>query len=965
VSRLSFALAPLLILLVTSPVDALDPRREITQYRYDHWGTRDGLPQGSVEALVQTSDGYLWLGTQEGLARWNGERFTVFDRTNTPALRHNRVVALHEDRAGTLWIGTEGGGLTRRAGRSFSTFTTDQGLPNDRVREIVEDPAGRLWVGTDEGLVPWEDDHPAGPVVLEGERIQSLVAGDALWVGTSSGLFRLAETGEPEAVELPGEGPVRALWRDEDGSLWAGRTRELVLLSGNGARVVDPGDDPPHPVESIRRDRDGALWVARLGGGLTRLRDDRRETFTTRTGLANDIVLRLYEDREGNLWVGMQDGGLVRLSDTRFATWTAREGLAGDIVWPVLEDREGSVWVGTSASGLSQMRGRELRTYTKKEGLPSNAVQALAEGAAGTLWIGTRGGLARLRDGRLARFTTRDGLPGDSVSALLVARDGTLWVGTRGSGLAHLLAGRFRVYRLADGLPNETIHFIHEDREGSIWIATSGGGLVRFGSGRFRAYTTREGLSADVVNTIHEEADGTLWIGTYGGGLNRLRDGRFTAYTTSEGLFDDAVFQVLDDGRGYFWISCNKGIFRVAREQFDELDRKERARLEPEVYGVDDGMRNRECNGANQPAGWRAADGRLFFPTVEGLVEIDPDSLSGNPLPPLVAIEAVVANGTRLDPTSGLDLEPDTDSLELHYTGLGLTAPERVRFRYQLEGFDRGWVEAGTRRVAYYTQVPPGHYRFRVVAANEDGVWSETPRDLSLTLRPRFYRTGWFTSVLVLGVLGLIGSGYRLRTRHLRRREEELMHLVEQRTKELAEANRRLERLSSLDSVTGVANRRRFDAALDHEWRRGCRSGSPLSVLLLDIDAFKRYNDTYGHLRGDECLQQVAAAISGCLSRAGDLAARYGGEEFVALLPHMGVEDASRVAGKIRAAVEALALPHEGSTTAPVVTISVGGAAVVPRDDGDPSALVAAADEALYAAKRRGRNRVVMADTTS
>ena len=960
-----FARGLALLLVTAGAASALDPSRAITQYRYRSWNTRDGLPQSSVEAVVQTRDGYLWLGTQEGLARFDGLGFTVFDRSNTRELRHNRVVALHEDRSSTLWIGTEGGGLTRLRAGVFQTFTVKHGLPSERVRELTSDASGKLWVGTDEGLVAWEDDHAAGSVLLAGDAVRALKCArdGAVWVGTRRGLFRAGASGSVVAVAIPGEGSVSALWLDDDDTLWAGRTRGVARWHAGETSLLGPAAGLPGlNVEAIRRDRHGSLWVGTEGGGLARLRGSRFESFTTRDGLANDLVFRIAEDREGHLWIGMQDGGLARLSDSRFLTWTTREGLAGDVVWPVFGDREGALWVGTSSGGLSRMRGGAIRPFTTRDGLASNSIQALAQDEAGALWIGTRGGgLQRFSDGRFTRFTTRDGLPGDSVKALLADRDGGLWVGTRGNGLARRHGGRFRGFGPADGFSSDTIHALLQDRSGAVWIGTNGQGLVRFSEGAFRAYTTRDGLSADIVNTLLEDADGTLWVGTYGGGLNRLRDGRFTAYTSAQGLFDDAIFSILDDGAGSLWMSCNKGIFRVARQELDALDRGELRSLQPRAYGVEDGMRNRECNGANHPSGWRGADGRLFFPTVEGLVEVDPKRLAGNQLGPPVVIGTLLVDGRPVPPRDGLDFRPGTESFEIQYAGLSFGVPERVRFRYRLEGLDRDWVDVGGRRSAYFTRIPPGEYRFRVTAANEDGVWSDEGASLSFRLRPHFYRTWWFTGAAALGAVDVFAGGSRVRERRQRQREVTLVRLVEQRTRELEEANRRLERLSMLDGLTGVANRRRFDEALDVEWRRARRSALPLSLMLVDVDAFKLFNDTYGHLEGDACLRRVSETLAASLGRAADLAARFGGEEFVALLPHTSAEEAAGLAERLRGRVEALSIPHATSPVAGVVTVSIGCATAVPTEDGEPAALLAAADAALYAAKRAGRNRIVLA----
>jgi diguanylate cyclase (GGDEF)-like protein len=952
------------LLLVPSAAHALDPGRAISQYRLQSWSTREGLPQSSVEAILQTRDGYLWLGTQEGLVRFDGVRFVVLDKSNTKALKANRVIALCEDRKGDVWIGTEGGGLARLRHGEWRTWREEEGLPNDSVRAVVEDASGVVWVGTDRGLarVRGEEIVASG---LAGRYVQSLVAArdGTLWVGLRDGsVWRVRNEQLGESLSLPGSGGVGALWSDDDGTLWVGRKDALVRVSPGSVRSFTGREGlPGRSVQDLHRDRDGSLWVGTENGGLARLRSDRFEVFTTREGLSNNMVQRILEDREGNLWVGTQDGGVNRLADGKFVTWTTREGLAGDIVWPVMGDREGNLWVGTSNAGLSRFRDGHFTNFTTRDGLSSNSIQSLAQDAEGAIWVGTRGGgLNRLKDGRWTRWSTREGLPSDSVTALLPDRDGRLWIGMRDAGLAWMDHGRILPVG-GQSLQREVAHYIHQDRRGDVWIATNGRGLVRYSGGTFSSYTTKEGLSSDIVNVVHEDTEGVLWVGTFGGGLNRLRDGRIDSWTTAEGLFDDAIFQILEDGRGHLWMSCNKGVFRVSKEELEEVARGTRRSLEPVAYGQLDGMRNQECNGANQPPGWKTADGKLYFPTIEGLVMVDPERMHANRIPPPIVLEQVRANDQPVPLAASLEFPPDRQSFEFHYTAPSLSVPERVRFRYRLESLDRDWVEAGTRRVAYYTRIPPGRYRFVVTAANEDGVWNESGVSVAFRLHPHFWRTGWFFGLgaVVVGATGLFG--YRLRVRHLHRREERLVRLVEERTRQLEEANRTLERLSQLDGLTGVANRRRFDDALDAEWRRGCRTGAPLSLVLLDIDAFKPFNDTYGHLRGDECLRQVAAALAGALGRAGDLVARYGGEEFAALLSGVAADEAAVVAERLRANVQALRLPHGASPAAGVVTISGGVATLTPTERGDPATLVAAADQALYDAKRLGRNRVVAA----
>jgi diguanylate cyclase (GGDEF)-like protein len=962
------SLLALILGLPGSSAMALDPGRALTQYRHEAWTTREGLPQSSVESMAQTPDGYLWLGTQEGLARFDGIRIVVFDKSNTRALHHNRVTALLADREGALWVGTEGGGLARLRNRTW-TEETSLGVPNPRVRALAQDDEGTVWVGTDAGLVRSQAGRfladPAWDPRLRGPITALHVGRGEVFVGVGEGLLALRR-GSARAEEIRGlpKGPVKSLWQDPDGTLWVGTTRGLFAgRPGEGALAPAPFGLSGRVVTAIRRDRDGNLWVGTEAAGLARVSQGTASTLGSRQGLSNDQVLSLLEDREGNLWVGTQDGGVNRLGDARFKTYSAAEGLAGDIAWPVFGDRDGNIWIGTKSSGLSRFRDGRFTTVSTAQGLSSNAVQSIAQDHDGSLWIGTRnGGLNHMIDGRFTVLTTRQGLPHDSVSALLVARDGSLWIGTRGGGLGRLKDGVFARWTTGEGFPNDTIHFLLEARDGALWIATNGGGLVRFQDGHFRVFTARDGLSSEIVNVVHEDKQGTLWVGTFGGGLNRRRpDGRFTAYTTSEGLYDDAIFSILEDGEDRLWMSCNKGVFRVDKSELDALDQKAIPRLHPVAYGVLDGMKNRECNGANQPPAWKDAAGRLWFPTIEGVTVVDPRHLAGNPVAPPVNLEQIVVDGRVLGPREGLALAPGARNLEFHYAAPSFVAPARVRYRYLLEGLDPEWVEAGMRRVAYYSHLSPGHYRFRVAAANDEGIWNETGTALAIDLRPRLYQTPWFYAVCGTALAGVVWGGDRLRVRRVRAREAALERLVEERTRALAEANSRLERLSSQDGLTGVANRRRFDEALDLEWRRASRSGTPVSLIMLDLDYFKDFNDTNGHLAGDERLRQVAQALASTLGRAGDLVARYGGEEFVVLLPGMGADDASALAERLRQGVEAMGLSHNASPVSQVVTLSAGVATAFAEERVSPAALVAAADGALYRAKREGRNRVAKA----
>ncbi|HTS68830.1 MAG TPA: HD domain-containing phosphohydrolase, partial [Terriglobia bacterium] len=471
-------------------------------------------------------------------------------------------------------------------------------------------------------------------------------------------------------------------------------------------------------------------------------------------------IWAFVQDREGSLWI-CSDGGLSQLRDGQVTTYSSVEGLSSDIVLPIYEDREGSLWMGTAGGGLNRFRNGQFTTYTTRQGLSNSIVLSLSEDQEGALWLGTRHGLDRMKDGKFTVYTTKDGLPNDIVLCMWPDRDGSLWLGTR-SGLGHRKDGKFTAFTTKDGLSNNYVTDIYQDHNDTLWVGTGGGGLNRYSNGTFTAFTTKDGLSSDMVTAIHEDDNGSLWVGTSGGGLNRFNGRKFTSITMKNGLADDKIFQILEDRKHDFWMSSNRGIFRVNGQELRDFADGKIASIQSVAYGVSEGMKSRECNGGFQPAGWAARDGRVWFPTMNGAVVIDPANPSAAGLHPQVRVEAVVVDQKAFAPGETIQPTLGHGKLEFQYTGISLSAAKRVNFKYKLEGFDKEWVEAGNRRVAYYTNIPPGHYRFRVMAAGDDGKWNEAAAPCALYLAPHFYQTGWFyvlCAVLGLGAL----AGFRLK----------------------------------------------------------------------------------------------------------------------------------------------------------------------------------------------------------
>lgn len=739
---------------------ALDPSKALTQYTHEAWTGENDLPQTTVQAIFQTRDGYLWLGTQEGLVRFDGVHFTQMDARD--------VGDIFEGRDGTLWVCTYQGLFGKKDGKNVQ-YTTQEGLTNNRVNGVCEDTAGDLWIATNLGL-NW----------LSGGRITAFTTknglpadevttvlhtrGSALWIGTRKGLVHY-EGGRFTTLSkkdgLPDESITR-LYEDSEGTLWIGTSHGGLCAYRKGRfRVYGLQDGLPDlEIRALCEDRDRNLWIGTQTGGLARLRDGRFEGYSVKEGLSDSAVWSLYEDREGSLWVGTFSGGLNRFKDEKFTTYDSHVGLSNNTVWAVCEGSDGTLWVCTDG-GLDAYKDGKFRAYTAKEGLPRNGVSAILEDREGAIWVGTDAGVARLMDDRFTTYGLAQGLPNLPVYSLCEGRDGSLWIGSNGGGLTVLRDGRISVFTKREGLSDEYIRALLEDRDGSLWIGTNGGGLNKMKDGRFTCLTTKEGLPDNFIRSLYQDREGTLWVGTRNGGLCRMRDGKLASFGSKDGLLSDAIFQILEDGRENLWMSCNKGIFKVSKKDLEDYSAGKIPSVPCASFGKADGMKSPECNGGTQPAGWRARDGKLWFPTIKGIVCIDPQRPVVNGVAPPVVMEQVLVDGRPVAAgSSEVRIAAGADRFEFHFTALSLFAPNRVRFKYMLEGHDTGWIDlaGGRERLAVYTNLPPGRFVFRVKACNNDGVWNETGTAFAFRLKPRFHQTWLFYLLVALSLLLLGGA---------------------------------------------------------------------------------------------------------------------------------------------------------------------------------------------------------------
>ncbi|MEO7729742.1 MAG: two-component regulator propeller domain-containing protein, partial [Kofleriaceae bacterium] len=772
-----------LVIQLTAPHDAraLDSHRGITQYAQTRYEAHDGLAHNLVNSLAQTPDGYLWAGSEEGLTRYDGATFTSFDHRKTDGIPSNTFTALAVDAAGGLWAGTRDHGLVRRVAGEFRAVSWAPGAGDAQIRSLAFDRDGDLWIGLhDQGLVR----------LHAGVRVMVLTLGDglpsadvrsilsardgSLWLGTFRGL---AQWRAGRVVRGPAalDGiAIDKLAQDAHGDLWCATANGLAHLRGDTVEWVGADRLPTTRIRQILFDRDGNLWIG-SGKGVARMTPDGRIDLLARP---LSTVLALFEDSEGNLWIGTE-GGLDRLRDGDVIPIGAADGVTDNPVLTVREDPTGAVWIG-AVDGLYRFPpGQAIATRITAD---HGSMFAIYPDARGDIWFGARdGSVGRWRDGQFAWLGRR---PWERVRSFAETKDG-MWIGTD-DGLF-----RMRGDQLDDARPmlaGVGISAIMPDADGGLWLATENG-LLRWSAGAFVAIPAGGPPSNTSATTVQLDPDGTMWVTTEGAGLWRLRHDRWFAFTTKDGMYDDLVWRLLDDGRGSFWMSSNRGIWSVSRQQLEERAAGQRQILDVVLYGESDGMRDRECDGSMDPAGWRSHDGRLWFPTVKGVSVIDPAHL--HPTPPADALlVSLRVDGKPHQLGAALDLAPGSSRLEITYTAPALRHPERLRFRYRLDGFDHAWNDAGTERTAQYTNLAPGDYRF-IVEAGRDGAWGRAGT-IPITLRPHFYQTGaFYLLTIALTVLAIVAVPL-LRLRQLRARQRELDERIRDAVRELAEREQRL-----------------------------------------------------------------------------------------------------------------------------------------------------------------------------
>ncbi len=765
------------LLFCTAACPAATPAGSLSAYTRRVWQASDGLPEQTVQAFAQTPDGYLWIGTTGGLVRFDGTQFMVFDRQNTPALHENSVFCLTVARDGALWIGTEGGGLARYAHGQFRAWTIREGLSNDFVRKIAEDAHGTIWAGTDNGLLRLEGDRfvrvdgNSGVPALAVHAIYFDRVG-RLWAGGSRLLCITG--GHATEYTLRGEASqnrVKSILQTADGSIWVGTVSGLNRMAP-GHSTFDRVSGIAGTVRVLLQASDGVLWVGTIGQGAFEWNAGTLTQITAPASLPSNTVLNFFEDDEKNFWIGTQ-AGMIRLTRAQASIVPLPKANDSDF-GTIYRDRDGSFWIGSTL--LFVMRDGIVTPQTLP-GIEDAHVRNIYRSRSGALWVGTDGdGVYRIADGHTTHLTTRDGLSNNFVRAITQDRDGSMWVAAD-EGISHIFGEsmhpRIVRYEMRDGLAYFSTRALLEDRRGELWIGTDRG-LSHMRAGKFLSNAATLALAQMKIWAIHEDPDDGIWFGTRNNGLYRYRDGKLAHYSTNDGLASNAIYQILEDGSEHLWMSGPNGISRLNRHELDAQAEVFPRHLALTFYSTGDMAANTEIYGGTQPSGCITPEGDVWFPSNLGPVHISPSHYAPLPPPPL-RIQLVLADGLTIPLTGPIVLRPSISRLQFAFAPIQLRSQGGLRFRYRLDGFEKDWSATTQARTADYTNLPAGHYTFRVQTFELDHPEAVSETSITLMKQPFFYRTWWFIALCLLLVALLTYGAYQYRVRQVRARFEAVL----------------------------------------------------------------------------------------------------------------------------------------------------------------------------------------------
>lgn len=774
---------------------SLNPKYKISQFVFKRWTMEDNLPSNSIRTITQTSDGYLWIGTNNGLVRFDGVKFQTFNSENTSQFKYNQVNALLAGKDGELWIGTNSDGLLYYKQGKFKKYTSQNGLASNRIYSLIFNLRGQLLIGAESGVNVFNNEKFT--YLHKGKQVTQVSAlhldGDGtVWIGSNvDGLFSFRDNGDNVLNSHAGifnfaTGAIREICADKDGNVLIATPLKGLFRFKNGkfVNVRKLGNQEVLLITKLYIDRAGSFWIG-THAGIGRFSNGNYERFQDLNLLGDTRITAIFEDREGNLWVGSYLGGLCRITEGYAVSITKKEKLTGNAVRSVYEDRKGNIWLGYNQIGISRLDNEGIiTTYGIKHGLPDDSVRCFFEDSFGILWIGTRKGIACLKDGIFKTIYKSPKVPRNIVHCFHepLNEPGIIMAGMENNCIIRIKDDSITPVFANSPLMDKRCRWIIEspDRPGIYWLGTSAG-LVRLEGNNSMLISGGKELPVKEMISVYQDSGGALWFGTNGGGIGIYKNGKFKTYTTSDGLLDNYIWSIIEDDNGNIWMSCDNGIFRIKKQDFPDYDRGKISRLTPVVYGQSDGMKSTECNSSGNPVLKRAGDGTLWYPTMMGVVIIDPNNIKRSILPPPVYIEEVKIDGHGFLRGPETVVRAASKDFIFNYTALNYYNPLGIRFKYKLEGYNNDWVDAGTRRSAYFTNLPSGNYRFKVIASNSEGLWNTKGAELVFILPPKFYETWWFFILAGLFISFTVYVLFSRRMRGIRLRNLQLLKEIRER----------------------------------------------------------------------------------------------------------------------------------------------------------------------------------------
>ncbi len=971
---LAYLLVLLLITTFSASCQAAQPL-SLQHYSIESWATKDGLPHSSINAITQGSDGYLWLATWEGPVRYNGRDFKAFNRKDTIALTNVGIRNFTLAADGSLYLAGVNGDVTKLTQQLWSSFRAI----NSMLFDILPLPDGGYLLATaGSGLLRIDQDERQQVTKADGlpsnliYKIKQSPTGD-IWLATAAGLVQYNATSAGHRVLqhfFPNQ-HVYDLQFHSSGQLVVA-TESGIYRTWHSTTALQFNQLTDIPAATLLFDQFGMLWFGGLSSDLYRLNDDNKvEALRLDNDLSANRVLSLFQDREHNIWVGTSNG-LKRIRQVLFTNLTTYNGLQDNFVRTVLEHPDGSLWIG-SAAGLDRYTADGNITPV----LQNNSVLSLALGPDDHIWVGThsRGILRIAQQQVIQQFSTADGLASNNVRAIVVSNN-QVWLGTA-NGVHLLNSDNGVIERIPAPAHNSYILSLQLLPDGRLVIGTNEGAGIWYNNSYSTLTSDHDISERRVLGQWLDSSNDDLWLAT-DKGLGRYRRQQFGFIGLEAGLLSETVLQVVADNKNYLWLTTNRGIVRLSLAAANAYLSNPATLPDLQLFNEKDGMRNAQANGGSSPAAITRADGSIAVATAGGVAIVQPEMLDRFALqPPVIQVETITADGKLQLPQGIIQLKPGTERLAISLAGLGFVAPERLKFRSKLTGFDTDWVERDELRLNEYTNLAPGHYQFEAAVSYAGGNWSQAISQ-SFVLQPYFWQRKlfWFVMLLLSVMSVIVLIRWRIKQAQVRERllqaqvaektqalqlqTEHLLAMDKERQQLLNKIQQQADFFSAqarLDTLTGLGNRRAFEEAAYHEFVRVLRYQHPLCLVIVDIDHFKSINDNWSHTIGDYVLQRVAKALqAGC--RKTDIAARWGGEEFVLLLPETTAQQAMQICDKLRLRISELDLADIASGLH--ITASFGVA--LRQQEADFSGVLARADQALYAAKTAGRNRVILAE---